>query len=156
MKISRERLAQLVKEELSISFGGVGDTGGDMGAHDAHVEPEGEGYMAKQNLWKIAEYAAKLYELMEDSDNLEPWVEEKIAIAAFLMDSVGHYIEYAKHREGEGGEGQPDMTSAVDVEMEPEEQDEEEYELDLEPEEYEDEDEEYEDEEEDEDEREER
>lgn len=145
MKISKERLKQLVQEELSISVGSIGNTGPMIGGEAPHIQSDGEGYMAKQNLWKITEYAGKLYDLMEDTDELESWVEEKIAIAAFLMDSVGHYIEYSKHREHEAVEGDVDTLEAgEDVEAPGEE---EAYEF--EPEEYEGE-EEYDDEDEDE------
>jgi len=140
MKISKDRLKELVQEELAISFGGVAPAEQEMlRAPDAKVSSDGEGYMAKQNLWKIAEYANSLYELMSDEDCLEPWVEEKIAVASYIMDSVGHYIEYMKHRSHESAEGHMDtlepteMPEPVGMEepegMEPEED--EEYELDL-------------------------
>lgn len=134
MKISKERLKQLVQEELAISVGTVGNVGpGMMGGDEPHIESDGEGYMAKQNLWKIAEYAGKLYEMLDDNDNLEAWVEEKIAIAAFLMDSVGHYIEYAKHREHEAAEGDVDTLEAGE-EFEAPGEEEEEYEFEPEDE----------------------
>ncbi len=144
MKISKERLTQLVQEELAISLGGAGDVGPMIGGEQPHIESDGEGYMAKQNLWKIAEYASKLYELMEDSDDLEPWVEEKIAVAAFIMDSIGHYIEYTKHREHEASEGEADHLEVGKEEPEEYEVglDDEEYEFEPSEEEYEDEDEE--------------
>jgi len=139
MKISKERLTQLVQEELAISLGGAGDVGPMIGGEQPHIESDGEGYMAKQNLWKIAEYASSLYELMEDTDDLEPWVEEKIAVAAFIMDSIGHYIEYAKHREHEAGEGDMDTLEPMEEpEGVGEEESEEEYEFEPSEEEYED------------------
>jgi len=130
MKISKDRLKELVQEELAVSFGGVGPIGDTMmKAPEAKVSSDGEGYMAKQNLWKIGKYANELYELMSDDDCLEPWVEEKIAVAAYIMDSVGHYIEYSKHRSHEAAEGDMDTfepseePEAVDME-EPEEMEE--------------------------------
>lgn len=62
-------------------------------------DPDGyEGRMAKANLYRIAEYATMLQGLLQDNENLEPWVEEKIAVAASMMDSVGHYLQYEKMR----------------------------------------------------------
>lgn len=59
-------------------------------------EPEYEGRMAKQNLFKIAKYATELHNMLEDDDNLEPWVEEKIAVASSMIETVAHYMEYEK------------------------------------------------------------
>lgn len=62
-------------------------------------DPDGyEGRMAKANLYKISEYAKMLHGLLQDDENLEPWVQEKIAVAASMMDSVGHYLQYEKVR----------------------------------------------------------
>lgn len=62
-------------------------------------DPDGyEGRMAKGNLYKIAEYATMLQGLLVDNENLEPWVQEKIAVAASMMESVGHYLQYEKMR----------------------------------------------------------
>ena len=133
MKIAKDRLKQIVQEELAVSMGGVGPIlGAMMGGQGPKPDTDGEGYMAKQNLWKIAEYANKLYELMEDSDCLEPWVEEKIAVASYIMDSVGHYIEYFKHRQHEGAEGEMDhleVGEEPEGEFEEEPFEEEEYEF---------------------------
>jgi hypothetical protein len=82
MKIAKDRLKQLIKEELSLEGHG-----------------EADGSMAQQNLWKICEYAEKLKGIISSDQDLEPWVEEKIAVAAYIMDSVGHYMEF----EAEGG-----------------------------------------------------
>lgn len=135
MKISKERLTQLVQEELAISFGGVAPaTGGMLPAENPKPDTDGEGYMAKQNLWKIAEYAQEMYELVDDSDCLEPWVEEKLAVAAYIMDSVGHYIEYMKHRAHETAEGDVDTLEAgeaPEAPFEEEPMEDEEYEFEM-------------------------
>lgn len=64
-----------------------------------NIDPDGyEGRMAKGNLFKMAEYATRLHNMIQDNENLEPWVEEKIAVAASMLDSVAHYMEYEKMR----------------------------------------------------------
>ncbi len=61
------------------------------------VDPDGyEGYMAKSNLYKMAKSATDLHNMLKDEENLEPWVEEKIAVAANMIDTVADYMEYAK------------------------------------------------------------
>ena len=63
-----------------------------------------------------------MHKIIHDDENLEPWVEEKIAVAAYMMDSVGHYLQYEKHvahEEGEGEEGHVDFGDEMgDEEME--------------------------------------
>ena len=66
-----------------------------------NIDPDGyEGHMAKTNLFKIAEYATELHNMIQNNENLEPWVEEKIAVAASMMDAVGHHLKYKKINPG--------------------------------------------------------
>jgi hypothetical protein len=125
MKIAKDRLKQIIREELEIGHAEGGERPKD---------PDGyEGRMFKQNLFKIKEYAEKMSEFIGDSDNMEPWVEEKIAVAAYIMDSVGHYLEY-EHMRGDGGEESEEHGGEEEEFLEPEEG-EEEYEMDGEDEE---------------------
>ena len=120
MKIAKDRLKQIIKEELQ----------NEMHGGDYEVDPDGyEGHMAKTNLYKIAEYAQELHDLIHDDENLEPWVEEKIAVAAHMMDAVGHYMQYNASRAGEedGGEGEWEQPSPADRHGYEDEGDEEEF-----------------------------
>lgn len=113
MKISKDRLKEIIKEELELSKEPAEHSEFE-GEYEA--DPDGyEGRMAKGNLYKIIEYATELHDLIADNENLEPWVEEKIAVAAYMMDSVGHYLQYEKHRgheDAEGHEGHADLSPA--------------------------------------------
>mgnify|MGYP006269650707 FL=1 len=60
----------------------------------AHGEPDREGAMAKADLFKLANYAHKLYQQIQDEDQLESWVQAKITKAADYVASVYHYLEY--------------------------------------------------------------
>ncbi len=53
-----------------------------------------EGAMAKADLYKLASYAHKLYQQIEDDQQLEGWVQAKITKAADYIASVYHYLEY--------------------------------------------------------------
>jgi hypothetical protein len=53
-----------------------------------------DGWMAKSELYKIAKYAIALHGMIQDTDNLEPWVQSKITKASDYLSSVKHYMEY--------------------------------------------------------------
>jgi len=60
----------------------------------AHGEVDREGEVAKQDLEKISSYAQKLDNRLQDTDQLEAWVQKKIAVAAENLASVYHYLAY--------------------------------------------------------------
>ena len=130
MKITKDRLKQIIKEELEVS---VGPSMSTASGEKPEEHNDADGHMAKSNLFKIIEYAHELYEMIGDDEDLEPWVEEKIAIAGYMMDSVAHYVRYEKHSEHESTEGEMDHLDVGDEEehdMEGGEEGDEEY-LDL-------------------------
>lgn len=57
-------------------------------------EPDREGAMAKADLFKLANYSHKLFQQIDDNDQLEGWVQAKITKAADYVASVYHYLEY--------------------------------------------------------------
>ena len=64
-----------------------------------------EGRMAKQNLYKLHKYSKELFEMIHDYQEMESWVQEKIAKAADYIGSVKHYMEYEmNYPEGEKGQ----------------------------------------------------
>jgi len=60
----------------------------------ANVERDHEGAMAKADLYKLANYSHKLFQQIDDNDQLEGWVQAKITKAADYIASVYHYLEY--------------------------------------------------------------
>lgn len=58
------------------------------------VEKDDEGAMAKADLYKAAKYAYRLFKKIQDTDQLESWVQAKIVKAADYLASVYHYMEY--------------------------------------------------------------
>jgi hypothetical protein len=50
--------------------------------------------MAKADLYKLANYSHKLFQQINDEDQLEGWVQAKITKAADYIASVYHYLEY--------------------------------------------------------------
>lgn len=83
MKISRQKLQQIIKEELEMA---------QMTLPNGEIDHEGR--MAKRQLQDIAEYAAELSEMLQDDTQLESWVQAKITKAADYISKVKHYLEY--------------------------------------------------------------
>lgn len=59
--------------------------------HDDH-----EGKMAKSDLLRLAKYSAKLFKMIDENEQLDGWVQEKITLAADHIGNVYHYLEYEK------------------------------------------------------------
>lgn len=83
MKISKQRLQEILREELEMA---------DMTLPNGEIDREGR--MAKRQLQDIAEYAAKLSEMLDDDTQLESWVQAKITKAEDYIGKVKHYLEY--------------------------------------------------------------
>ncbi len=60
-----------------------------------------DGFMAKRQLYDLAKYSVELHRMIQDTDNLEPWVQAKITKAADYIDTVKHYLEYSGVRDAE-------------------------------------------------------
>ena len=107
MKISKEELVKLIREELQECMGGDRMPGGyEGGMHGAKVMIQGEapahgeydyrGKMVKSNLYNIAKHASMMHNMLKDMEDIEPWVEEKIAVATDAIETVAEYMEYEK------------------------------------------------------------
>ena len=61
---------------------------------------EGGSYMAKQQLFTIATLAYKMWEMMEDNEQLDDWMESKIAQAEQSVTSVVKSFMYNEVEDG--------------------------------------------------------
>ena len=91
-----------------------------MVGHDSE-NGDREGAMAKADLFKLANYSHKLYQQLQDDDQLEAWVQAKVTKAADYIASVYHYLayemkftEYAHHLDNSDtlSEGQKQVLTA--------------------------------------------
>ena len=74
---------------------GCDDCGcGEKQENDGRQIYDGEIDMARSELLKANEYAAKLFDHIGKSDYLEGWVASKITKAADYLSSVYHYLDY--------------------------------------------------------------
>lgn len=71
-----------------------------------------DGFMAKRQLYDIAKYSVELHRMIQDTDNLEPWIQAKITKASDYIDTVKHYMEYQGVR---GAEDSAEMFGMDDI-----------------------------------------
>jgi len=74
-------------------------------------DTDDDGWMAKSELYKLAKYAITLHGMIQDSDNLEPWVQSKITKASDYIATVKHYMEYV-----DASEAQPEVVDDLPIE----------------------------------------
>jgi hypothetical protein len=60
-----------------------------------------EGRMVKQNLFKLNKYSQEMFNSIHDYQEVESWIQEKIAIASDYISTVKHYLEYEMHYPGD-------------------------------------------------------
>jgi hypothetical protein len=77
-----------------------------------------DGWMAKEQLYKSAKYAIELHQMINDNDELEPWLQAKITEAADRLSSVKHYMEYLQASMGQAD--LPQMSGSAMIEPEAE------------------------------------
>ena len=58
------------------------------------VQPDHEADMARSELYRAAEYATKLFKMIEPGDELQGWTQAKITKASDYLASVYHYMKY--------------------------------------------------------------
>ena len=73
-----------------------------------------DGFMARSQLYFMAKDAIQLHGMIDDRDDLEPWVHSKIVAASEGIDSVRRYIEYRKQV---GDQPQPEMEPQAEPTM---------------------------------------
>jgi len=80
-----------------------------------------EGQMAKADLYRAAKHAMKLFEMIQEGQELEGWVQAKITKSADYLDSVFHYMEYQmKFGDGARASSVDDITGEAQIAREKE------------------------------------
>ena len=105
MKISKEKLQRIIKEELEMAYSGP-----KMDRNSHGYEQDLENIDVKEQLLILATDALGLYCALEDSHDLESWVESKIIAANGCISKAKRHLE---------GELQlevpiPDMSKAIE------------------------------------------
>jgi len=100
MKISKKELKRLIAEELngsSVLLEMPQMNQLDPASNNYEKDPDGyEGNMAKRSLYHMAAQAQQLHDMLQDDENLEPWVQDKITKAADYLEKAFKSISYEK------------------------------------------------------------
>ena len=62
--------------------------------HEDHHDDQGEKSMILANLARMSEKSQELHGMAADIDDNEEWVQEKIAVASAMIDSIYNYLKY--------------------------------------------------------------
>jgi hypothetical protein len=76
----------------------------EMGCQDQEVsisqgvddKEDHEGSMAKRQMFKTAEYATIIFDMLGDDEELPAWIQSKLTKVADYIGAVKHYLEYDK------------------------------------------------------------
>ena len=68
----------------------------DMGIDKTHDDEDHEGSMAKRQMFKTAEYATIIFDMLDDDEELPAWIQSKLTKVADYIGVVKHYLEYDK------------------------------------------------------------
>jgi hypothetical protein len=99
MEITKAKLKQIIKEEMQMmQMQDEIPQGYDDSVMGQDQELDYEGYMTKNQLYKIGQYALEMHDMIEDGENLPEWMQSKVAEMARSIGDVKHALEYDKER----------------------------------------------------------
>jgi predicted RNA-binding protein with EMAP domain len=76
-----------------------------------------EAKMARADCYKLAQYSAKLFKMINEGEELDGWVQAKITKAADYISSVYHYLEYEKMAAEQINQGPRDFEESVEKQV---------------------------------------
>ena len=92
MRLSADILRQIITEEINEMCGDMQSI--DMQVEPTHHEEDHEGNMAKRQMFKTAQYAADIFDMIEDGEEFPAWIQSKMTKIADYIGVVKHYLEY--------------------------------------------------------------
>ena len=93
MKITKAELRKIISEELEVVL--TNEEAGEMFGEEVRQQLEGhseEGTMAVKQLNNIGMMSGDVLDLVDDSDNLDEWVEAKITKAHDYLNTVFNHL----------------------------------------------------------------
>lgn len=86
------------EEPVMIHQGSHTSFGDEYHDQEEHKDGGDEMEMTKQNLFQLSVYAAKLHDMMQEGEDVEEWVQEKIVEATSKIGDIYHYLEYQTYK----------------------------------------------------------
>lgn len=86
MKINKSFLQKVIREAVKEEL--------DADPNLTSATEDDEGAAARRHLHHLANTAKELHDMLEPGDQLETWVQEKIALASVCLTVVKNYLEY--------------------------------------------------------------
>jgi hypothetical protein len=72
-----------------------------------------EAAMARAQLYKLAKYSAKLFNMIEEGEELEGWVQAKLTKASDYVSAVYHHLEYERFASSQVDQGPREFEESV-------------------------------------------
>lgn len=90
MKLDKELLRTIIKEQIDEMCG----VQPQMHHMNMHKSDDHEADMGRRQMFKTAQYAVDIYEMMDDSEDYPAWIQSKLTKIADYIGVVKHYLEY--------------------------------------------------------------
>jgi|TARA_Y100000310_G_C20303077_1_gene632739 hypothetical protein len=101
MKLTRNQLKGLIAEQVTERRTVLLETPPAPHLQPYENESPEEGHLARQKLYHMAQQAHQLHDMLKAEDDLVPWVQDKITLAADALEKAFKSIVYDKqHPEG--------------------------------------------------------
>lgn len=97
MASNRRQLRKAILKEMFINECACQDQEMIRAAHGVKFHnngPEEESGMIRSNLYTMSQQAQEMHDMIGMNDDLDEWVQEKIAVASSMLDSVYDYLGY--------------------------------------------------------------
>jgi hypothetical protein len=97
MASNRRQLRKAILKEMFINECACQDQEMLRAAHGVKFHnngPEEESGMIRSNLYTMSKQAQEMHDMIAMNDDLDEWVQEKIAVASSMIDSVYDYLGY--------------------------------------------------------------
>ena len=90
MKITPSLLRTIIKEQIDEMCG----VQPQMQHMNMHKSDDHEADMGRRQMFKTANYAVDIYEMMDDNEDYPAWIQSKLTKIADYIGVVKHYLEY--------------------------------------------------------------
>ena len=94
MKLSKDIIRNLIKEEISEMCAADQYKMASDDKHQDYHHQDDEGDMAKRQMFKTAEYATAIFDMIQDGEQYPAWIQSKMTKVADYIGAVKHYLEY--------------------------------------------------------------